>query len=144
MKIIIQTDNDDYPVIIPGCLIRTVLEAFTSLIVIQENTPEDGKQRIRSLRMLLKGGLLAGGDGLRKFFGIYGKPSKKDDVIDWYVANMVNKIVESVDDQDIMLKVETHNEDAIVTQIHTQPVERTSGEQGKGTSDSEASASLPC
>lgn len=127
MKIEIATQDEklDIPVFditIPDNLIKTMLLEFSKLISIQEDTPEDKKQALRSTRMLVKSALLLTGDSIRSALDIYGKPAKKDDVIEWYVTNIVNSIVECISKQTVVLRTEVQDENAFVTEVHTKSI----------------------
>ena len=123
MKIEIEKlENPVFEVTIPDNLIRAMLLAFSNLIAIEEDTPEDKKQGIRSTRMLIKSALLVTGDSIRSALNIYGKPSKKDDVIEWYATNVVDSIVECIGKQTVVLRTEMQDEDALVTEIHTKSI----------------------
>lgn len=117
------TGNDEIAsIIVTDELIQALLHELIKLISVQEDASEETKQTIRSTRMLIKSALLVTGDKIRTAVGIYGKPAKNDDVIEWYASNISNKIVECVSRQEIVLKVETHNEIAFVTEVCTKSI----------------------
>lgn len=117
-----KLENPVFSITIPDELIHSLLQQVIKLLSIQEDSSEDTKQTIRSTRMLIKSALIVTGDKIRTAIGIYGKPSKGDDVVDWYVTNISNKIVECVSSQEVALRVEVRNEDAIVTEIYTKSI----------------------
>jgi len=111
-----------YDMTIPDELIKTMMLEFSKLLSVREDTSEETKQSIRSTRMLIKSALLMTGDSIRKALNIYGKPSKGDDVIDWYVNNIIDSMVECIVKQVVVLRTEVHDENAFVTEIHTKSI----------------------
>jgi hypothetical protein len=118
MKLIAQDENKIVSLNVPELVIRDILSGLVGYTAISPDMDDETKQGIRSIRMLLKSTLLVAGDCIRKQLSIETKPGKKDDLVDWYINQVVEFIAEKLKDQEFNFKVGSIDENATIAQIH--------------------------
>lgn len=119
MKIIARQSGGEnfHELILPDELIKGFLLKMGGFLKLSDDMSAEQKQKIRSIRMMVKSSLLLAGDAIRSGLGIEGKPGKNDDPVDWYTEAIANKIFQDIEKQTLIFELEERDEATFITSI---------------------------